>query len=127
MDEIESTRTSVYIGEIITVEFDEPQIFVKKPAYPNMFSWRGKSHRVKEIISEWHDFSRKGRYSRNMKEAHLERANSKGSLGVGRFYFRVRTDENRIFDIYYDRSIKNTFENSGFWVLFQELYSDNNK
>jgi len=127
MDEIGSTSKPVYIGEIIAVEFDEPQLFVKKPVFPNMFSWRGKSYRVKEIISEWHDFSRKGRYSRNMKDAHLERANSKGSLGVGRFYFRVLTDENRIFEIYYDRSIKNTFEASGFWVLFQELNSDNNK
>ena len=127
MDEINSTKKPVYIGEIISVGFDEPPLFVKKPECPNMFSWRGKSFRVTEIISEWHDFSRKGKYSRNMKEAHLERANNKGSLGVGRFYFRVRTDENRIFEIYYDRSIKNTFETSGFWVLFQELNPDNYK
>ena len=124
MGETDSTRKPVYIGEIISVEFDEPQLFLKKPTFPNLFSWRGRSYIVKEVISEWHDFTRKGKYSRNMKEAHLERANSKGSLGVGRFYFRVRTDENRIFEIYYDRSLKNTLETSGFWVLFQELYSE---
>ena len=104
-----------------------PRLLVKKPECPNAFSWRDKSYRINEIISEWHDFSRKGKYRRNMKDAHLERANVKGSLGVGRFYFRVRTNENRIFEIYYDRSIKNTFETSGFWVLFQELYSSSEK
>lgn len=127
MDEKGSIKRSVYIGEIISVEFDEPQLFVKKPECPNKFSWRGESYRVTEIISEWHDFSRKGKSSRNMKDAHLERANIKGSLGVGRYYFQVRTDENRIFEIYYDRSIKNTFKTGGFWVIFQELNLDNNK
>jgi hypothetical protein len=58
-----------------------------------------------------------------MKDAHLERAAARGSLGVGRFYFRVRTDNSRIFDIYYDRTIKNSIETGGFWVLFQELHS----
>lgn len=67
---------------------------------------------------------RKGKYSRNMKDAHLERANVKGSLGVGRFYFRVRTTDLRVFDLYYDRSIKNTFNTGGFWVLFQELFPE---
>ena len=101
-----------------------PRYLQKNRNVPIHYFWRDRSYRVKEIISEWHDFSRKGKYSRNMKDAHLERANIKGSLGVGRFYFRVRTDENRIFEIYYDRSIKNTFETSGFWVLFQELDSE---
>jgi hypothetical protein len=126
MDEKHSTKKPVYIGEMITVGYDQPPLLVKKPDCPNMFIWQGKSFRVTEVISEWHDFSRKGKYTRNMKDAHLERANIKGSLGVGRFYFRVRSDENRIFEIYYDRSIKNTFETSGFWVLFQELFLDNN-
>jgi hypothetical protein len=124
MDEINSTKKSIYIGEMISVEFDEPLLFTKKPDCPSDFSWQGKSFRITEILSEWQDFSRKGKYSRNMKDAHLERAKVKGSLGVGRFYFRVRTDENCVFEIYYDRSIKNTFETSGFWVLFQELIDE---
>ncbi len=121
---MDTTKKPMYIGEIISVGFDMPPLFSKKPKCPNTIFWQDRSYRVTEIISEWHDFSRKGKYSRNMKDAHLERANIKGSLGVGRFYFRVRTNENRIFEIYYDRSIKNTFETSGFWVLFQELYSE---
>ena len=59
-----------------------------------------------------------------MKGAHLERANVKGSLGVGRFYFRVRTADLRVFDLYYDRSIMNAFNTGGFWVLFQELFPE---
>jgi hypothetical protein len=124
MNKTNSEKKAAYIGELITVGFEEPLLFTKKPNCPNEFSWRGNSFHVAEILSEWQDFSRKGKYSHNMKDIHLERAKVKGSLGVGRFYFRVRTDESRVFDIYYDRSIKSTFETSGFWVLFQELYSD---
>ena len=105
-------------------EFEKPVLFTKKPDCPDNFSWQGKTFRITELISEWQDFTRKGKYSRNMKDAHLERANIKGSLGVGRFYFRVLTNEGRVFDIYYDRSIKNTFETDGFWVLFQELFPE---
>jgi len=121
MDEINSTKKRVYIGEIIAVGFDNPPLLVKKPECPNTFTWRDDSYHITEVISEWHDFSRTGKYTRNMKSTHLERANIKGTLGVGRFYYRVRTNENRLFEIYYDRSIKNTFETSGLWVLFQEL------
>lgn len=124
MNEKNSTNKPVYIGEIISVGFDEPLLFSKKPDCPSDFSWRGKTFRVAEALSEWQDFSRKGKFSRNMQDAHLERANIKGSLGVGRFYFRVRTDESRVFDIYYDRSIKNTFDTGGCWVLFQELFPE---
>ena len=79
---------------------------------------------VTELLTEWQDFTRKGKYSHNMKDAHLERANVKGSLGVGRFYFRVRTADLRVFDLYYDRTIKNAFDTGGFWVLFQELFPE---
>ncbi len=124
MNEKNQPKKQVYIGEIITVGFDTPLVFTKKPDCPDEFSWRGKIFSITELLSEWQDFSRKGKYSRNMKDAHLQRANIKGSLGVGRFYFQVRTDESRVFDIYYDRSIKNTLETGGFWVLFQELFPE---
>jgi len=122
MNGINTTKKPVYIGETISVGFDEPPLFVKKPECPNTFFWRGRSYRVKEVISQWQDFSRQGNYSRNMKDVHLERAKTKGSLGVGRFYFRVLINDDRIFEIYYDRRIKSTYETSGFWVLFQELF-----
>lgn len=124
MNESNAIQKSIYFGEIITVGFDKPSLFVKKPECPNTFFWREKPYRISELISEWHDFSRRGKYSRNMRDAHLERASIKGSLGVGRFYFQVRTDENRIFIIYYDRSTKNKNKTNGFWVLFQEQIKD---
>ena len=124
MIEKNSTNKTAYIGERISVGFEKPLLLTKKPKSPDKFTWRGKIFNITETLSEWQDFTRKGKNSRNMKDAHLERANTKGSLGVGRFYFRVRTIESRVFDVYYDRSIKNTLEKVGYWVLFQELFPD---
>jgi hypothetical protein len=124
MREMNLKKNPVYIGETIAAGFEKPVLFTKKPDCPDNFFWRGETFGITELISEWQDFTRKGKNSRNMKDAHLERANIKGSLGVGRFYFRVLTNEGRMFDIYYDRSIKNTFETGGFWVLFQELFPE---
>jgi hypothetical protein len=115
------SKKSIFIGEKINVEFDQPSFILKKPRYPDKFSWRGEAYIIAELLNEWHDFSRKGKYSGNMKEVHLVSASAKGSLGVGRFYFRVRTTNSHIFDLYFDRSIKNVFETLGFWVLFQEI------
>ena len=95
--------------------------FRQESKMPQFVFLAGKEFHIAELLSNGRIFRVKGKYSRNMKDAHLERAARKGSLGVGRFYFRVRTDELRIFDIYYDRTIKNSIETSGFWVLFQEL------
>jgi len=124
MIEKNSTKKTAYIGERISVGFEKPILFTKKPECPDEFTWREKILNITETLSEWQDFTRKGKNSRNMKDTHLERANTKGSLGVGRFYFRVRTNESRVFDIYYDRSIKNSLEKVGYWTLFQELLPD---
>lgn len=121
MNEKNSIKKPTYIGEKITVGFIKPALFIKKPNCPDSFTWQGNFFKITELLSAWHDFERKGKYTRNMKDAHLEHARIKGSLGVGKFYFRVRTVESRVFDIYYDRSIKNVFDTGGFWVLFQEL------
>lgn len=124
MDVKKTSQKPVYIGETISVGFNKQPTYSKKPECPDSFTWRGKVFLVTGLLSGWQDFTRKGKYSRNMKDAHLERANVKGSLGVGRFYFRVRTTDLRVFDLYYDRSIKNTFNTGGFWVLFQELFPE---
>ena len=44
-----------------------------------------------------------------------------GSLGVGRFYFRVRVDSGQIFDLYYDREIQDVDDRLGHWFLYREL------
>jgi hypothetical protein len=73
------------------------------------------------MLSEWKDFSRRGRMARNMRPAHAEVAAGRGSLGVGRFYFRVRTNTGQVFDLYYDRQIKSVDDRLGHWFLYREL------
>ncbi len=59
--------------------------------------------------------------ARNMRPAHAEAVSTRGSLNVGRFYFRVKVDSGRIFDIYYDRAMKNVDDRKGQWVIYREL------
>ena len=44
-----------------------------------------------------------------------------GSWGVGRIFFRARTDSTRIFDLYYDRAPRSARQRKGGWYLFREL------
>ena len=72
-------------------------------------------------LSEWTDFTRRGRMARNMQPAHAEVAARRGSLGVGRFYYRVRVEEGKVFDLYYDRAVKNVDDRLGHWFLYREI------
>ena len=110
-----------FIGEPIDVVFHTHPVLEKKPGCPNAFSWRGESFRIEEIISEWHDYRRRGRMARNMQPGHAATAERRGSWGVGEFYYRVRTEGERIFDIYYDRSPRDVNRRKGDWFLFREL------
>ena len=110
-----------FISESIDAVFDTQPILEKKPGCPNAFSWRGESFRIKEIISEWYDYRRRGRLARNMQPGHSATAERRGSWGVGEFYYRVRTEGERIFDIYYDRSSKDVDHRKGEWFLYREL------
>lgn len=110
-----------FIGEPIAADFDIPPILEKKPGCPNTFTWRGEAFRIKEILSEWQDYKRRGRMARNMQPGHAATAERRGSWGVGEFYYRVRTEGERIFDIYYDRSPKDVNHRKGQWFLFREL------
>jgi len=117
-----------FYDELIEAIFDSPPAHEKSPSCPNGFVWNGKTYRVTEALSEWKDFGRRGRMARNMRPAH---ASARGSLNVGRFYFRVhaalsdsstvRQTELRIFDIYYDRALKNVDERKGQWFIYREL------
>ena len=87
-------------------------------------TWQGQVYRVVEKMSEWTDFSRHGRMARNMQPAHAAVAASRGSLGVGRFYFRVRADSGQVFDIYYDREIRDVDDRLGHWFLYREISAE---
>ena len=43
------------------------------------------------------------------------------ALNVGRYYFRVQVETKQVFDIYYDRAMKNVDDRKGQWFIFQEL------
>jgi hypothetical protein len=110
-----------FIGEAVDVAFDGEPALTKKPGCPDRFIWRGEIHHVVEVLKEWHDFGRRGRMARNMRPTHLATAERHGSWGVGRDYYRVRTGEGRIFDLYYDRAPKAAGDRSGAWFLYREL------
>ena len=111
--------------------FDTPPAREKTPDCPNGFVWEDKTYRVIQMLSSWSDFTRRGKMARNMRPAHAAVASSRGSLNVGRFYFRVRVvlsssltaghPENQVFDIYYDRAMKNVDDRKGQWFIYREM------
>jgi len=114
-----------FYDEPIEVRFDEPPVREKAPHCPNGFTWNSESFQVTASLSEWTDFSRRGRMANNMRPAHAATAATRGSLNVGRYYFRVQVHTRRIFDIYYDRAMKNVDDRKGQWFVYRELEEDN--
>lgn len=110
-----------FLDQPIEVLFDTPPVREKTPDCPNGFIWEDKTYRVVEMLSSWSDFKRRGKMARNMRPEHAAVAANRGSLNVGRFYFRVKVDTNQIFDIYYDRAMKNVDERKGQWFIYREL------
>lgn len=106
-----------FIDEPVQVEFLNKTGFEKSPGCPDFFIWRGERFQIKKLIAEWQDFTRRGRMARNMRPSHSERASFRGSRGVGRFYFRVQVENDRCFDLYYDRAPKNVDQKKGNWIL----------
>lgn len=113
-----------FISEPVEVYFIEPPLLEKKPACPSGFIWRGSNFQILETIAEWQDYTRRGRMARNMRPTHAVTASQRGSWGVGLHYFRVQTDQDRVFDVYYDRAPKDADHRKGGWFLFQELVAD---
>ncbi len=110
-----------FVGCEIEVEFARAPLLKKKPDVPQAFHWQGVRYAVTEVLARWFDFERKGRASLNMEPAHLRTAVRRGSWGVGRYFFRVRTDAGRIFDLYYDRAPASAADRAGHWFLWREL------
>jgi hypothetical protein len=110
---------SHFIAEPITVEFDEAPLLEKDPHCPNRFVWRDRAFSVTELVSEWHSYERHNKMAENMRPAHLRAASRRGSWGVGRSCFRVRTTDGRVFDLYYDRS-PSAGDRKGGWFLYRE-------
>jgi hypothetical protein len=114
-------RSIHFLDQPIEVAFDQAPLRQKTPHCPDGFTWAGMTYRVVEKLSEWSDFARRGKMARNMRPAHVEAASTRGSLNVGRFFFRVRVDSGQVFDLYYDRAMKNLDERKGQWFIYREL------
>jgi hypothetical protein len=112
-----------FISESIEVIFDKSPLVEKKPGPPDGFIWRNESYRLSEVLNQWQDFERRGSMAHNMRPSSMKKALRRGSYGVGRFYFRVRTESEQIFELYYDRVVKNVNERKGEWILFREIMS----
>jgi len=117
---------SHFIAERIQVVFDQSPAVEKKPGCPDAFEWRGQTFRVAETLAEWHDYARRGRMAANMQPQHAAVAATRGSWGVGRSYFRVRTEGGRVFELYYDRapsqgSAGDASGRKGAWFLYREI------
>ncbi|MFN2189797.1 MAG: DUF6504 family protein [Candidatus Promineifilaceae bacterium] len=110
-----------FIAEEIEVLYDQAPTLEKKPGCPDGFIWRGAAYDIVEMIGEWHDYRRRGRMARNMAPQHASVAQNRGSWGVGRDYYRVRTAEDRLFELYFDRAPKDADKRKGAWFLYREL------
>ena len=113
-----------FISERIAVSFGERPGFEKRPECPREFVWHDDVYTIEECLSEWRDYGRRGKAAHNMRPSHLAAAEKRGSRGVGRHYFRVRTDAGRVFELYYDRAPKDTSDSKGSWHLLSELDPD---
>jgi hypothetical protein len=126
---MDTAPPSRFIGEAIAPIFDLPPLLLKKPGCPDGFVWRGHTFRVTELVAEWSDFARRGAMEHNMRPGHAAAAAKRGSWGVGRYHFRVRTNADRVFEIYYDRAprpggrTKQEREKRGLgsWVVWSEV------
>jgi hypothetical protein len=113
-----------FYDQTIQPIFDTPPVREKAPDCPDGFIWGDTTYRVTAMLSAWTDFARRGKMARNMRPAHAMVAANRGSLNVGRYYFRVRVETGQIFDIYYDRAMKNVDDRKGQWLIYRELEED---
>ena len=110
-----------FFDQPIEPMFENPPARQKTPGCPQGFSWQDRTYQIIGMLSEWNDFRRRGRANRNMSPRHALTAAGRGSLGVGRFYFRVKVDTGQIFDIYYDRAVQDADRRKGQWFVYREM------
>jgi len=115
-----------FYSEEIEVHFHREPLIEKKPGLPSAFTWRGQEYEIVELVEEWHDYRPRGKskamYQKERGSYWVTSAEKRGSWGVGRDYYRVRTQRGEVFDIYYDRApIRGR---KGSWVLYRRVGED---
>jgi hypothetical protein len=110
-----------FVGVEIAVDLPEELVLVKKPPVPTAFTWENVRFEIVDMLAEWHRYGRPEIRTQGGRPPYAQRSErTQGSWGVGRVYYRVRTAENRFFDLYYDRAPKGQLRD-GSWVLWREL------
>ena len=91
-----------FFSEKIVVQRDE------KTKNPALFWWKDKEYNIKEVLSSWPDwkFSAGAPKRKNWRLRHH------------RVYYRIKTEDEEIFEIYLDRKTK---KEDGEWVLYRKL------
>ena len=88
-----------FYSEPIQVETDA------QTRLPKSFRWRGKSYVISAVEKEWQDWG----------FGATEPRRKNWRLRHHRNYFLVKTDDNQVFKIYYDRGTKLTAPKT--WIL----------
>ncbi len=114
-----------FIDSEISVGFRNSPQKSKMPGCPDWFEWKEQRFEVVKMVAAWDDLRRRGRMARNMSDAHSARATHRGSWGVGRFFYRLVTQEGRCFDVYYDRAPQGVDDREGKWFLLSERNGEN--
>jgi hypothetical protein len=73
---------------------------------PVSFIWRGKEYKIKEVIAFWPEFSQSKSGAKRTRWWQRRHRN----------YYRVLTEEEEVFEIYYDRGAKRKV-----WILYTRL------
>jgi hypothetical protein len=114
-----------FIGAPVEVFHDRPPELEKKPGPPDGFIWEGRTYRVAAVLEEWHDYrlrvQSRAFYVKERGSYRAKAAERRGTWGVGRDYYRVRTTEGEVFDLYYDRAPKGPGERKGAWFLWRQI------
>jgi len=114
-----------FLGAPIEVHHDRPPALEKRPGPPDGFTWEGRAYRVVEVLGEWHDYRQRGKtaafYRKERGSYRAKAAERQGSWGVGRDYYRVRTDTGEVFDLYYDRAPQGPGRRKGGWFLYRQI------
>ena len=104
-----------FISVPTTIEWSDDSV-VRRRQDIVAFSWGKERHEVIELVRFWEERS-PPRYRRS------GRSNRWHVSPFGREFYRVRTREDRYFDIYMDRQV-HYGEVSGRWILWRELHAE---
>jgi hypothetical protein len=77
-----------------------------KTKNPVSFVWREKKYKIKEVIASWPDYSFPKSGAKRKRWWQRKHRN----------YYRVLTDDNEVFEIYFDRGSKEQE-----WILYAKL------